>query len=843
VKKIIFLLFACFFISDFVSASAICHHDCKLGDSPCKTTGDLEGIKPVDRICPPSLVGDSGTNKGFENTAIGWGKNCAIPAGEQSVNGTSCISVGNVIGQIMDTVTTVGVGILMRQNFCSFDPAGHDLLEGSIINNSFLEECKNVEDHRRDNCISCLLNGKKFNTDTGKGCIDPTQGGENLNVNAHLSAHSDLCNGIPNLEKPLLENGKQVYIDDNGNKVSQELNDNSGIPVYCPITRCNIPTKDIRVKYNDPIAGRTAVIAAFSAVAAAITGPIGPLVLIGTSLAEGACCDIKSLKPGDTKRAGFLTIISLHSDRTLSGDKVCAQMDFGIDGYTTLACKPAIPPEISLPEETCFMKKSAHNDSKSSHSNWIFPITSRIVQITNDVFNSMFGGGMTDCQNGLTTFQDNMKNIVRVLLVLYVIFFGFRVATGKGGDINKKVLFTFILKFTLVVYFSVGPLYTATTTDEHHNGLVLLRNVAVKGMNSLSNMIVEAGVKDDKGGLCDFAGTPYDKDYSYLKMWDTLDCKLFFYLGFGSPTKTGLAMIDNGTGHINLTKGIFNLLWGLLFSGNLLFMIFLFAFGFFLLSFVVHFTHLYIIAMVAITIMIFFGPIFVPLALFDYTKSFFDRWLSLLLGYALQPVITVAVISFMILTFDNIVYSGCHFTKQDTSYGNPYWTINTSDDDFTDYCEGSFGFNLGALSVGKFLQNEAASGDGDGTLFEYGVATKNLNSTTLLEGLMLCTFFAFLFYYFADQIGALAQELSGAPSLGAQAISANAMTDAALNVATKGKYEEAKQATKKGGGKGGAPSVSARAGIENKGDPTVSVKNGGGSGSNGAPTVSVKQKR
>ena len=784
-KKIVFLLFVCFAITDSAFA-AWCHKECS---HSCPTGSDVAFNKISEgKICPDDL-----TSFGFGNAKIGWAKNCAVPAGEQSPSQWSCISTGNVIGQIIDTFLTVGIAIDMRRNFCSFSP-GNQSLEGAIIDRSILSDnCKNMDVEAKHTCISCVLKGKKPNPPgSATKCNYPLSNSGSLPTDPlglDNYTNTSLCSGIPNLERPVIDDNTnmQLYVDNNNKKVSAD--DPNGKAVYCPIMRCNIPANNIRTKYYDDSTYRDIILT----IAAAAFGPEAIAAILLASAFTGDCCDINTLTNNDQASVAFWGIVQVKGD--LNGDRMCAKMYFGLGGWRQLACKPSIPPEIEFPKSACFVQNSALTTG-NFHSQWILPMTSKVIEVTTDVFNNMFFDS-SSCQNGLTKFQDNMKDIVRILLMLYIIIFGFRLATSNER-IGKRDFFMFILKFALVVYFSVGTLdiTTPTSLSQSENGLILLRNIAIDGMTSFSNMVMKAGVASEK--LCDFSNANYAKGYSYLRMWDTLDCKIAFYLGLARPTEVGFRIFESGLGVVQLATGLFSLLWALLTSFKILLLVFLFAFGIFLLSLVVYFTHLYIIAMVAVTIMIFFGPIFIPLALFDETKRYFDDWFRLLFGYALQPVIVIAVISFMVLTFDSIIYNDCKFTQQNFPVtGKPYWIFDTTDPTAqTETCKKSFGYILSDFAVGKYHQRTHAKNNNGETIVKYNTATAEENFVAILDALMLCTFFAFLFYYFASQIGSLAAQLSGAPDLSEQAVAPTAVVDAVANAATEGKFDQAKQAAK-----------------------------------------------
>lgn len=129
----------------------------------------------------------------------------------------------------------------------------------------------------------------------------------------------------------------------------------------------------------------------------------------------------------------------------------------------------------------------------------------------------------------------------------------------------------------------------------------------------------------------------------------------------------------------------------------------------------------------------------------------------------------------------------------------PFWVLDT---DQSQYCKDSFGYFVANFTSGRFLTQTTTAGDTGSKMYSYNkVAKDTLDETSAaFEGLLLAVFFAFLFYFFAEQIDAFVYELTGVASVGAQAVSPNAVTDFALNLITRGKYQQAQQGIKEGEG-------------------------------------------
>lgn len=712
---------------------------------------DKSGLAPVSSsagayVCPQST----------ELAHItGWGESCMIPAGAIDPSDTTCITTPNLIGEVIDTITTVGIGIDMRANFCSVG-AGDSHMEGALISNSFFDQCKDLPVIQRKKCQARLLRG--INSD-----------GSHMTSYNSLQQYttSDLCQALPNLERPVVDSNNQFVF-------------YNGKQAFCPVMRCNIPTDTMISKYYDRVHQRTAIMAVFG-------GAIGALI----SELTGDCSDLVELGDGSSAGVAMWDIVRLKGE--IQGDQICTKMLFPT-GYTTLACKPRSIPETSYAgTNNCYVNNSSCVTGES-HSKGFFKFTARMMECVNDLISNLFRTppDLACPKNPLAAFQDSLKDIVRVMMILYVIIFGIRIAIG-GALPKKSEFFTFILKFALVIYFAIG----GVPGTDNKTGIEQVYDISITAMSSFANMVAgndDLGIGPDGAPkqspkLCQFNLADYDEGYEYLAIWDSLDCRLAFYLGIASPVEGGAlaAMTSN-----ILNAAVFVLIWGAMFSFIFPLLVFMIAFGVFLLSIVIYFVHVYIIAMIAVAITIFMGPIFIPMALFEKTKGYFDEWLKLLIAYTLYPAIIMAFVGVMVITFDNIIYKGCDFIPDQNIPGIDfnYWKFAPNS---TDECKSSFGYITAQLSSGHL--SEIA--DFAGGLFKYIRIKKDVSLLgDLIESMMLCTFFAFLFYYFAMQLSGFAADVSQATNIGAQAIGPTALIDIALDVATKGYASKVKNELK-----------------------------------------------
>lgn len=55
----------------------------------------------------------------------------------------------------------------------------------------------------------------------------------------------------------------------------------------------------------------------------------------------------------------------------------------------------------------------------------------------------------------------------------------------------------------------------------------------------------------------------------------------------------------------------------------------------------------YVLAFVCMSVMIALGPIFITFILFDYTRQYFNQWISIMLGYVIQPTLIIILVLFI----------------------------------------------------------------------------------------------------------------------------------------------------------------------------------------------------
>jgi type IV secretory pathway VirB6-like protein len=145
---------------------------------------------------------------------------------------------------------------------------------------------------------------------------------------------------------------------------------------------------------------------------------------------------------------------------------------------------------------------------------------------------------------------------------------------------------------------------------------------------------------------CDFSLETYDSGKEYMRLWDMVDCKLSTYLGVGlhpsdphAPQSILLAL----TSVISSEYGM-------------LILFFTVIFFVFMIMLVLRIVHIYIMAFIGISLLVYISPLVIPAALFKHTKGVFDKWLREIISRLLQPVILFAFLALLFGVTDHVFF-------------------------------------------------------------------------------------------------------------------------------------------------------------------------------------------
>jgi hypothetical protein len=264
-------------------------------------------------------------------------------------------------------------------------------------------------------------------------------------------------------------------------------------------------------------------------------------------------------------------------------------------------------------------------------------------------------GGDLPGKSFFLKIQDNLQEVIKMALTASIVAFGIAILMAvPGAHITKKVLFTYVLKIGLIMYFAVG--------DAWQFGFM-------KGIIGTSSFMADLAFKVDESKPqekldgCQFPRFNYADDNpstkynhpqypptkEYLKIWDILDCKIARALGFGPEVSVP-----------NLVMAII----GGFFTGGLgiVFVVATFIFSFFLISMTIKAMHVFIMSMTSVVILLYVSPITITMAFFERTKGIFNNWWKQLLGFTLQPMVLFAYMGILVSLLDAFILGSATFT-------------------------------------------------------------------------------------------------------------------------------------------------------------------------------------
>ncbi len=405
-----------------------------------------------------------------------------------------------------------------------------------------------------------------------------------------------------------------------------------------------------------------------------------------------------------------------------------------------------------------------------------FHITSTVVGCVKDLIIEAFlspAANPISMNHGfLIVVQSNLNSIVYAALTLYVALIGIRIISSPQVP-SQGEFAMFIIKFALVAYF-ITPSAWYYVANGQAQGLF---PTLVWASDEIAGLFLSAANDNDPVGLCRYL---FDKSEllgqrnidpttvgssaiptigsNMIKMtvWDLLDCKLVNYINFGSCKYSLAGIIGMWIVNAALFVG----------GSGILLMIVSFIYTWILVLTVFKFAHIFILSVFMIAILVLLSPIFLCFALFEGTKSIFQNWFKLILGYIMYPALLFAFIALMLVTFDSIYFGeftletndGTLITSQCKKVESIYCTtVNQLGKNYevADPCEFTIGtvsaqltedMDLGPLGTFTRLRSNAAS-----------------NYLDVVVKMML---YALLFYFFIGTVTSFLAILTGVQDLG-----------------------------------------------------------------------------
>jgi len=434
------------------------------------------------------------------------------------------------------------------------------------------------------------------------------------------------------------------------------------------------------------------------------------------------------------------------------------------DDYRTLIRKKEAEGKVFVKynNKGCFSAYTSEACYSQSGSNSLapVPITSMVVQcIKESLDNLVAGKGSPDGKSFLSVAQGRLKNTVTAALVLALVLFALKVMSG--GVRNPQEMYMLIIKFALVMYFTTGD-----TMSKYYEYLT-------KISNGLSEIVLKAS--SESKGICDYKaeeyvkvvnyqGRNYSVDFGYLAPWDRLDCRMLFYLG--APLDGIAGKI--GTGSVAILAVLLGAAPILLIGGSVIGIIFaggqiLVAFvailmGIFLMMVVLWMCYVFILSLIALSVIVILAPLFIPMVLFQHTKGYFDGWIKELITYSLYPVILFAFLSFMFIACDKVFYKGLKFEREELDKGKIVETLGGKKRWFKIVKDNAYNCVNNTNTLACMLQDYSYKKSSILGLFDFTYIGFN---GSIIGELLKLTLILFLFYHFCNILPGMAAELAG----------------------------------------------------------------------------------
>lgn len=253
------------------------------------------------------------------------------------------------------------------------------------------------------------------------------------------------------------------------------------------------------------------------------------------------------------------------------------------------------------------------------------------------------------------TIQNVMSLVIKLAITFALVFYGANLLLWKTSLGDKKSILVFVFKIALVMYFCVGTAWQDIFFRGFYDSSMVLANMLFK-VETMQDSKQQDGCQFGTVSLPDGTqktfSTSYPEGKEYLAIWDTIDCKMMRYLGFGPQ------MTSANIASMVISSYFFGPI-GIYFAMSVM------IFGFFLVSLGIRALHVFISSAAAIILLIFVSPLIIPCGMFERTKGIFDGWLGKLISYCLQPMILFAYVAIFITVMDQTLIGSATF------HGNP----------------------------------------------------------------------------------------------------------------------------------------------------------------------------
>ncbi len=342
-------------------------------------------------------------------------------------------------------------------------------------------------------------------------------------------------------------------------------------------------------------------------------------------------------------------------------------MNGGSNEATDCTNNPSSPSCVANQFLTCSGSNTCFSDA-SNNSKAFLPISGPLINCISEMLSKVLVSPTVCDPNNPSAyspsaffqFQARMSHIVTSLLTLYIILFGIKIVLAQG-EMKQEDIVMHLVKFILVSYFAIG-INMGNTRDIGFDGMTQwIFPLMFNGAAELASWIMSAG---GSGGLCHFQQSEYVAGYEHLALWDALDCRLAHYLGIDEVADAASRGNSTNTNHDGLNYSIppyvFFIIPAIM-MGNFALAMLVIMYPILIISIAAYMVNAFVVCMIGVTILGFLAPLFVPFALFEFTKGYFDAWAKLMLSFVLQPMVVATFMVTLFTVYDLGFYNQCKY--------------------------------------------------------------------------------------------------------------------------------------------------------------------------------------
>ena len=260
-------------------------------------------------------------------------------------------------------------------------------------------------------------------------------------------------------------------------------------------------------------------------------------------------------------------------------------------------------------------------------------------------------------QSFFKKIQNKYRTALKMVLTISVMMLGISTLLAVPKlHLEKKVIMTFILKLSLVMYFALGDAWQLSFANAVLNISSIMSDITFRPNLYDGKYVKLDGCQfprynSESASKDDYTKQSYPAGKEYLRIWDTLDCKIIKALGFGGEVSVPNILLIIIAGFFSSALGV------IIFVAT-------FVFGFILISIAIRAMHIFLISTSAIIILLFISPFTITMVMFERTKKVFESWWKYLLGYSLQPMILFIYISIFLSAMDSILIGSAEYRGQ-----------------------------------------------------------------------------------------------------------------------------------------------------------------------------------